>query len=63
MMVKRYRHEDSDSQPVRKRLRPDVPDRLSYLSDEVLLRTLSFLPVSDLLLCQRYAIRRHNQRP
>ena len=30
-------------------------DRLSYLSDELILRTLSFLPVASLVTCQRCA--------
>lgn len=31
------------------------PDRLSSLSDELILRTLSFLPVSELVVCERCA--------
>jgi len=38
-----------------KRLRPNKPDRISALSDELLLRTLSFLSTQDLVLCQRCA--------
>jgi hypothetical protein len=33
----------------------DSRDRLSALSDEVLLRILSFLSIADLNTCQRYA--------
>jgi hypothetical protein len=36
-----------------KRIRPVVRDHLSHLSDELLLRVLSFLPVSQLAICQR----------
>lgn len=38
-----------------KRLRLHPPDRLSSLSDELILRTLSYLPVSELLICERCA--------
>jgi hypothetical protein len=36
-----------------KRIRPAVRDHLSQLSDELLLRVLSYLPVSQLAICQR----------
>jgi hypothetical protein len=36
-----------------KRIRPSSRDHLSRLSDELLLRVLSCLPVSQLALCQR----------
>lgn len=36
-----------------KRRRCNDTDRLSDLSDELLLRALSFLPVSTLIICQR----------
>lgn len=36
-----------------KRVRPAVRDHLSHVSDELLLRVLSYLPVSELALCQR----------
>ena len=53
-MLKRSRgNQEVDDHPV-KRLRTCDPDRLSHLSDELLLRTLSYLSVSDLALCQRY---------
>ena len=41
--------ETKDNRP-QKRLRAD---QLSNLSDELLLRTLSFLSISDLVLCER----------
>ena len=37
----------------KRRRRNDI-DRLSALSDELLLRALSFLPVPTLTICQRY---------
>ena len=33
--------------------RLDVPDRLSSLSDELILVLLSYLPVRDLIRCER----------
>lgn len=36
-----------------KRVRPSSRDHLSRLSDELVLRVLSYLPVSQLVLCQR----------
>jgi F-box domain len=39
--------------PSPKRLRFSRPDRLSRLSDELILRILSFVDVSDLTSCQR----------
>lgn len=39
-----------------KRWRAAHPDRLSSLSHELLLRVLSFLPVPDLIVCQRYVL-------
>ena len=62
-MSKRSRDEDLESRPATKRLRPNAPDRLSYLSDELLLRTLSFLSVSDLVLCERCAFLRYDSNP
>jgi hypothetical protein len=53
-MVKRGAAEaglDVDIDP--KRIRPSSRDYLSRLSDELLLRVLSCLPVSQLALCQR----------
>ena len=40
-----------------KRHRPLKEDRLSQLSDELILRTLSFLTLSDLVLCERLSRR------
>lgn len=56
-MPKRPREEDVDDQRSSKQPRLGDPDRLSLLSDELLLRTLSFLSVSDLVSCQRCAHR------
>lgn len=53
MPKRSYENQELDDRP-EKRLRPSNPDRLSLLSDELLLRTLSYLSVSDLVLCQRY---------
>lgn len=53
-MAKRGReHEGSDFERNTKRIKPLKVDRLSRLSDELTLRVLSYLPVSDLLMCQR----------
>lgn len=52
-MAKRSRADQGTYDRSSKRLRPSNPDRLSHLSDELLLRTLSYLSVSDLVLCQR----------
>lgn len=54
-MPKRSRDEAGDAPSVAKRLRPNTTDRFSVLSDELLLRILSFLPISDLVLCERWA--------
>ncbi|CAG7956905.1 unnamed protein product [Penicillium nalgiovense] len=56
-MSKRWRdHCDSDLSQKRARTRADIEsvDRLSGLSNELLLHILSFLPVSSLNVCQRY---------
>lgn len=54
-MVKRARQEDDAAgSPATKRVRPSSVDRLSRLSDELVLRVLSYLPVSQLVICQRY---------
>lgn len=54
-MAKRHREDHATDERSVKRLRPSDPDRLSRLSDELLLRILSYLSVSDLVLCQRCA--------
>lgn len=51
-MAKRSRDDESDAERLTKRTRSTTPDRLSALSDELLLRTLSYLPLSDLNVCQ-----------
>ena len=56
-MPKHPREECVDDQRSSKQPRLEDPDRLSLLSDELLLRTLSFLSVSDLVSCQRCAHR------
>ena len=38
-----------------KRVRPNTTDRFSSLSDELVLRTFSYLAVADLVLCHRLA--------
>lgn len=54
-MVKRDAAEaELDAQPEAKRTRPTSRDHLSRLSDELILRILSYLPVSDLAVSQRY---------
>ncbi|KAK2880095.1 hypothetical protein FQN49_000573 [Arthroderma sp. PD_2] len=52
-MLKRALHEDSPQEPPAKRTRQ--PDRLSSLSDELLLHVLSFLSIPSLITCQRFA--------
>lgn len=54
-MVKRARNDAEDESVTRKRARSEDSDKLSALSDELLLRTLSYLPIADLALCERYA--------
>ncbi|KAK2755666.1 hypothetical protein FQN54_005815 [Arachnomyces sp. PD_36] len=59
-MSKRPRNDECEESPQsKKRLRPNFPDRLSSLSDEVLLTILNPLPVSTLLSCQRVSRRFH----
>jgi hypothetical protein len=54
-MSKRVRDEDVlEDAPASKRIRPSSVDRLSKLSDELILRVLSYLPVSQLVVCERY---------
>lgn len=55
--MKRGREGDEDDfdEPPSKVCRTINVDRFSKLSDEVLVRILSFLPISSLLVCQRYA--------
>ena len=53
-MSKRARDEDDvDFERPPKRTRPSPEDHLSRLSDELILRVLSNLPESDLVVCQR----------
>lgn len=55
-MTKRQRlDEDAVAEEQRsvKRTKQSSPDRLSSLSDELLLKILSFLPISQLVVCQR----------
>jgi len=54
-MAKRSLEEDAGDERSTKRLRSNTSDGLSLLSHEILLRILSFLSVSDLVLCQRCA--------
>lgn len=57
MVRKRTRDSDSDNDlPPSKRGKLYTKDRLSSLSDELTLRVLSFLPVAQLVKCQRYVI-------
>ena len=56
-MSKRAREEDGlEDSPASKRMRLSSVDRLSKLSDELILRVLGSLPVSQLVVCQRYVI-------
>lgn len=51
--MKRSREVDDEVEPPAKVRRVARVDRLSKLSDELLVRILSFLPVSSLLTSQR----------
>ena len=55
-MGKRTREEDDfeDVLPASKRMRPSSVDRLSKLSDELILKAFDYLPASQLVVCQRY---------
>ena len=53
LVMKRSRAEEDDVEHPAKVRRVSNPDRLSKLSDELLVRILSFLPVSSLLTSQR----------
>ncbi|KAI4105140.1 MAG: hypothetical protein L6R37_002859 [Teloschistes peruensis] len=55
-MVKRDREELIDTVP-NKRLRKTLPDRLSALSDELVLVLLSYLPINDLIRCEQLSRR------
>lgn len=56
IMLKRPSEQDLDNDGrCSKRFRPRARDRLSSLSDELILRTFSFLPVSQLVVCERCA--------
>ncbi|TID20272.1 F-box domain cyclin-like protein [Venturia nashicola] len=50
-MPKRSRDDDTELR-ISKRVRSTSEDNLSKLSDELLLRVLSFLPITDLNICQ-----------
>lgn len=54
-MGKRAREDVDDTVP-NKRLHVDVTDRVSALSDELLLVLLSYLPEHDLIHCELYVI-------
>ncbi|RWQ95087.1 F-box domain protein [Paecilomyces variotii] len=61
-MSKRSRDNERTSSPAPKRLRAtaDRTDRLSSLSDELLIQILSFLPIPSLITCQRLSRRFHS---
>lgn len=52
-MPKRSHDDDVDTLPDTKRIRSTSDDRLSSLSDELILRTFSYLTISELVLCHR----------
>jgi hypothetical protein len=52
--MKRAYEGDDDGEHPAKVQRLLNPDKLSKLSEELLVRILSFLPVPSLLVCQRY---------
>lgn len=51
--MKRAHDGDADEERLVKAPRLLHPDRLSKLSEELLVRVLSFVPVPSLLVCQR----------
>ncbi|EMD87600.1 hypothetical protein COCC4DRAFT_192928 [Bipolaris maydis ATCC 48331] len=55
--MKRAHDGDDDNEPPTKVQRLLHPDRLSRLSEELLVRVLSFIPVPSLLVCQRVSKR------
>ncbi|EUC38430.1 hypothetical protein COCCADRAFT_723 [Bipolaris zeicola 26-R-13] len=55
--MKRAHDGDDDNEPPAKVQRLLHPDRLSKLSEELLVRVLSFIPVPSLLVCQRVSKR------
>lgn len=57
--MKRQREEETVEDRPEKRLRVPSLDRLSPLSDELLLRILCFVPVTTLNICQRVSQRLH----
>ncbi|KAK4893267.1 hypothetical protein LTR27_008390 [Elasticomyces elasticus] len=54
-MVKRARDISDEDEESPKRIKQTDVDRLSRLSDELTLRVLSFLPTSQLVVCERLA--------
>ena len=55
-MVKRRRSDDDDNgeaKRIRKQVRTGETDRLSLLSDELVILILSNLSITDLVLCER----------
>ena len=52
-MPKRHLDQDIDEDHRVKRLRTNKPDIFSSLSDELILRTLSYLTISELIVCER----------
>jgi hypothetical protein len=57
-MTKRKRPDNDGQQPPSKRIRCDAfcQLELSKLSDELVLKILTYLPIEDLAVAQRYAI-------
>jgi hypothetical protein len=55
-MPKRRRSEEEDAAPARKKPRLRLDHDISLLSDELILKVLTYLPISDLAICQRYVL-------
>jgi hypothetical protein len=55
-MMKRKRSDEDEQQPPSKKVRNDIVCqlKLSKLSDELVLKILTYLPVEDLAVAQRY---------
>ena len=56
-MLKRRRNEEDDPAPAQKKPRLRFDYDLSLLSDELILKVLTYLPISDLATCQRFVNR------
>jgi hypothetical protein len=56
-MPKRRRIDEEWSAPAQKKRRLQFEHDLSLLSDELILKVMTYLPISDLAICQRFVYR------